>query len=46
MFYWRRGFRVVLPLVARTLGWKRRPFYMFFTPQRFDQDAEVLCRRG
>ena len=36
MFYRRRGFRVVLPLLARTLGLERRPFYAFFTPQRFD----------
>src|SRR5262245_64269069 len=33
VFYRRRGFRVVLPLLARTLGWKRRPFYVFFTHQ-------------
>jgi hypothetical protein len=36
MFYRRRGLRVVLPLLAKTLGWKRRPFYVVFTPQRFD----------
>ncbi len=36
MFHRRRGFRVVLPLLARILDWKRRPFYVFFTPQRFD----------
>ena len=32
MFYRRRGFRVVLPLLAGHWGWKRRPFYVFFTP--------------
>src|SRR5262245_33232050 len=36
VFYRRRSFRVVLPLLARTLGWKRRPFYVFFTHQHFD----------
>jgi hypothetical protein len=36
MFHRRRGFRVVLPLLAGYWGWKRRPFYVFFTPQRFD----------
>jgi len=24
MFYWRRGFRVVLPLLARTLGLEKK----------------------
>jgi hypothetical protein len=35
MFHQPRGFRVVLPFLARTLGLER-PFYVFFTPQRFD----------
>jgi hypothetical protein len=44
MFYRRRGFRAVLPLLA-WWGWKRRPFYVFFTPQRFDT-AKTRCRPG
>ena len=45
MFYRRGGFLAVLPLLARTSGWKRRPFYVFFTHQRFDT-AKTRCRLG
>ncbi len=36
MFYRRRGFRVVMPLLARTLGLKKKAVLRVFTPERFD----------
>lgn len=36
MFYRRRGFRVFLSCLPGHWRWKRRPFYVFFTWQRFD----------
>ena len=44
MFHRRRGFQVVLPLLARILGLERRPFCVFFTPQRFDTAAKTPSR--
>ena len=40
MFYRRSGFRVVLPLLPGHWGWKRRPFYVFFTPQCFEHGQD------
>ena len=43
MFYQRQVSESSCQSLPGHWGWKRRPFYMFFTPQRFDT-AKTQCR--